>query len=480
MSCCKAIETGSWCSEIHNPDYERVYKDENGNEYCLFHAPHVKKGMSVENFNKIIFNRISAHYQSKKNCNLSGTIFPNKISFDRFDDHKSMPAVNFGSCVFCGDVSFKRVNFSAETIFDCVHFCERVDFYGAKFNGPVYFSGITCENEEVIFSGAIFNDNLLFSAKIQSNIPKTGDKAIDSHVKFAGTIYNGNSQFSIAYAGGISFNLAVFKKDVQFLGEVGFIGFCRTKFDGEAIFRINIVSETDFLDARFTEKAFFYTCIGASRFSNVIIEKMIRFEELNLEKTSFIGTDLTKIDFVNCKWVANNSRTVLYDELTLRTQKPTEANEAKKIEILYRKLKQKSITEYNYPEASSWHYGEKEMRRFYLGFNQIEFYLLRLYKYSSGYGEMPNVAGLVLFNIILYISILLSLFGINSFENGFYYYDFSAVIINTLQYATFQKETIFSIKQGSAIGYSFKILGQILIPIQATLFALSVRNKFRR
>ena len=64
MPCCKSKERPAWCG-----DEEVVYTDEDGKEYCLFHAPKEHKGMSVEEFNERVFQRIRETPEGEE-CNL--------------------------------------------------------------------------------------------------------------------------------------------------------------------------------------------------------------------------------------------------------------------------------------------------------------------------------------------------------------------------------------------------------------------------
>lgn len=68
MPCCRTKKKQyQWCKPF--PVVE--YKDQEGNEYCVFHAPHGKKGIYPEEFNKTIFDRIS---QSLENGKIKGTV----------------------------------------------------------------------------------------------------------------------------------------------------------------------------------------------------------------------------------------------------------------------------------------------------------------------------------------------------------------------------------------------------------------------
>ena len=69
---------------------------------------------------------------------------------------------------------------------------------------------------------------------------------------------------------------------------------------------------------------------------------------------------------------------------------------------------------------------------------------------------------------------------INNLDDIKNFQNIKAIILNTLQTVTFQKETLFVPRNDSISGEYIKIMSQILIPIQVALFALAVRNKFKR
>ena len=79
-----------------------------------------------------------------------------------------------------------------------------------------------------------------------------------------------------------------------------------------------------------------------------------------------------------------------------------------KVETLYRMLKQKYKEEHNDPEVSQWHYGEREMYRKGSRFRRyFPLSISNLYWLSSGYGERPARASIVLLCLVLSISFLM-------------------------------------------------------------------------
>jgi len=218
---------------------------------------------------------------------------------------------------------------------------------------------------------------------------------------------------------------------------------------------------------------------------------------------------MRKIDAVNCTWARYTTwarfcdRDALCDEISLYND-PEDKGLIKrwkrylipdkkalsKVESLYRQLKQKSKDDHNEQQASNWHYCEKEMfrkgnlRRRFAG-------LTALYWLSSGYGERVVRSSVVLAFLILFLPLLLACGGlvptgggqadlvcINGLYDIFNFKSYQAVVLNTLQFATFQKVTAF--RPNSHWGEWFKVITQILIPLQTTLFAFAVRNRFRR
>jgi uncharacterized protein YjbI with pentapeptide repeats len=167
LPCCKAEEY-NWCKDLQVVDY----KDEDGDKYCIFHAPQGKKGITVEEFNEEVFKRINEvkHHNSipiaspsgpilrnEKElvpCNLSGTVFEGNVNLTRFN---SLPPIVFSWAKFNGEVNFSKVTFSREA-----------DFRNATFSGKADFLKTTFK--EGLFSGAIFSKEVEFFETIDSCI----------------------------------------------------------------------------------------------------------------------------------------------------------------------------------------------------------------------------------------------------------------------------------------------------------------------
>ena len=152
MACCQAAVYG-WCRDLPLVDY----KDERGEEYCVFHAPQHKKGISVEQFNQSVFRRIEDAIKRQGECDLSGTIFEGDIHFRQFSEGHSFPEINFGKTLFSGWTDFSSAKFDSFTSFANAEFSKQgvdftyaffsdkakgVDFSWTQFHGNAYFKRV--------------------------------------------------------------------------------------------------------------------------------------------------------------------------------------------------------------------------------------------------------------------------------------------------------------------------------------------------
>jgi len=361
---------------------------------------------------------------------------------------------------------------------------------------------------------------------------------------FIGTVFCQDAYFPKAkFQGAAEFVLAQFQSSASFL-DARFerrANFGASAFSEEADFsHAHFYGEADFRRTAFWGNTVFYRAVFSRRadfvgktFHNegylieLSMKEKIRFEGTDFTKISFLHTDLRLIDFINPIWHKKYSRNLLYDEIKLfkksgerdmeaenkeiarnifRRLKPWirkelkgfknnfffDKEESKNVEILYRRLKQKYKEEHNEPEVSNWHYGEKEMFRKSNLWRRLLPSLSTLYWLSSGYGERPVRAGIVLLLLIVSITILFGIVGIeqiskvgvsevvaikkwsdiSSLDN------FKHLLLNTLQQTTFDRNPDYI--QKSLFGKYLKIFTQISIPLQTALFAFAIRNRFRR
>lgn len=464
MPCCyEGDRLFKWCDYL-----KTVYTDAEGKDYCVFHAPQGNKGVSLAEFNELVFARIREAKEEKElpnlpegtykiikePCDLSGTIFEDYIDFSQFDKDNPLPDIALSHAQFSGDAFFGGTQFSGDA-----------DFWEARFSG---------------------------------------------YASFAKTQFNGNTSFMGAQFSGYAF-------------------FCEAQFSGDANFNSLHISEKARLLFQDLDKT--KTFLKEACFMYCDIEGSFKFEGVDLSTVTFAGTQTNKIDFVNVRWHKSGWRgwqDTLYDEITLfkRMKEGSVQDEdrpktlytyyldfknwmkrmffyaeeygdqIRKVGILYRKMKDKYRNLQNWPEVSNWHYGEKEMYRKENAFRRyFPFSFSFLYWLSSGYGERYLKAGIVTAVLIFILSFGLAWTGLDAVPRyGSNPGDFhgitsitfetldvkstGALLINTIKYATFQKDVFFVPR--NMTGEIIRCIAQILIPIQTALFILAVRNRFRK
>lgn len=152
MGCCVGADHSNWCE-----DYDIVYIDDEGKEYCIFHAPAECKFvelyderdggekpalMEAKQFNGLVFARIDGvieagedeerdrwdYFNWNPRCNFTSTIFPYPIRFNNSKVSNKLPAINFHKSIFThdaffyniifyNDINFKEVTFNKDSFF---------------------------------------------------------------------------------------------------------------------------------------------------------------------------------------------------------------------------------------------------------------------------------------------------------------------------------------------------------------------------
>jgi len=72
-NCCKADQY-KWCER-----HDVKYQDDDGNHYCIFHAPKELLNISINDFNQQVITEIDQQKKFNNRCDLSGTIFKGDI-----------------------------------------------------------------------------------------------------------------------------------------------------------------------------------------------------------------------------------------------------------------------------------------------------------------------------------------------------------------------------------------------------------------
>ena len=483
MPCCKAEKFGNWCKE-------EVLFEHEGKEYCVFHLPHESEDKpEPDDFNKLVFNRITQANANAKPCDLSGTDFPGGISFQEIGQAKELPSIrlvcaNFNDYVYFVNVKMKQkiefhgANFFGSSVFDSSVFQGDANFNEAHFYQNVSFKGVTFE-KFAIFEKAKFEKKVSFfksnfmmpaffamtscKADIDFSFCTFTDIAVFTFGKF-----RGNALFYWAkFNGRSNFKLTNFYKYASFRGSY---------FSESAFFHNANFENADFRESEFDKSVYFHDSeFGKAKFDFCSCESIIQFDRANLTCVSFLGAPIEVMLFVDCKWPKKSKRNAIWDDL----KREPEIKESR-LADLYRRLKKKAKEEHDESLAGDWHYWEKEMYRKSreLGLERI---LLTLYRLFSGYGESWGRAFTVLLLISL-IPILLDLyvkFGWDLFPQQSLAATLKEIFPgDPFSYIPFAK--IKTIEKPTYWQKAFSVFWQVLVSAQAALFLFALRNRFRR
>jgi len=201
---------------------------------------------------------------------------------------------------------------------------------------------------------------------------------------------------------------------------------------------------------------------------------IIKFRDVSLAYVKFEGTNLNEIEFDDVEWYPLLWRLSIYEEILLR--KNHSPRGYARVEKLYRQLKTNYNSQHDYKRVGDFHYGEMEMHRKESQWRRwLSWY--SIYYALSGYGERPLRAISWLAVFLAVFTGLLAWAGLEildpkysaSFGNPFFY---------LLQKVTLQRPT-----WAEPLGFGGKLvagLSVLLIPGQAALFLLALRNRLGR
>ena len=328
MTCCKCEEFG-WNPPQH---------PEEGQDYCVFHAPAERKIyenrlLSVGKFNELVFKHIDEMQRTGTFCNLSGTIFPGNISFKDYNERNPLPSISFNGTTFNGETNFAGAKFRKNAWF------ERATFDGlARFNWATFDKGASFQN-------AKFGGNALFEEAVFGKP--------DGSARFLGATFD------------------------------GYAFFWKTTFNGYAWFE----------QAKFNKGGEFrnITAKKAMKFRECLVEKPIRFIDMYLKRCDFLRTDMTNIHFVGSRWPEKGGRYRIAQEDEKVAQEDEEGL-LLDVKNFYQAMKRKYKQEHDEAEVSRWHLAEKEVQLELMKRNRESWFLrfaLSIYRHISGYGEDP-------------------------------------------------------------------------------------------
>lgn len=438
MGCCK-------CRYFEWPDPQEVVWKEPADEqeYCVFHAPSAgtkRKELGVggchtrSSFNTLVFKRINDARRSSNYCILSGTVFPWEIEFETPDIAWTNKII-FHSAIFYDEVIFSNISFVGSIVFSKTVFHAKATYINVEFEGDAKFN-------ETQFIGQ-------------------------------GVFYLCNFKNEAEFVGLIAHDFITFEN--TFFGAPVNFSRCRAKNSSIRMISIGV------------------DLLGPSRWCH----NSSRSPQAALANVKFTSIEVPLFCFQGCYWP---------ERLELENHGTGETDNLQACEELYRTMKQRAAQEHDQPMVSAWHYREKLMtlkqsvrwnsswswefvRNLWPSHNNRSWlaagflsYILSLclrssrsltfwYWATSGFGERAVRAGVWL------VALVALSFALNATPQPIEW--------NSMWGATAANATLATIPFAKDIpGEGWVKVGrglwQFLIAIQFTLFALAVRNRFRR
>ncbi len=357
-------------------------------ELCVFHAPKKWKGITVEQFNKLIrekIEEITKHNEQaqdkkdKEKFNFKGFVFPGDISFTHDGNKKGKPITfnhnadfsearfsgnaDFSEAQFSGDAFFFFAQFSGYDYFIDVRFSRSAYFNGAQFSGYTFFGGTQ-------FSGYTDFREAKFSGDVDFDIIRFNDSAVFINITIKKTI----SYTNITLTDKVRFYFI----NPQFLPEAGKIAkviFDAIQFNPFAVYFENIRPDTGGRDA--------YLIFRYCQLKDVY------FTDNDMSLFSFYKSSFDEARFSSSDWGIEKDRILFFpfkrhnvipeerflDEISqnkddekkikeLRNEyKIKDLNDHEIIASLYRRMKTALDNTKDYQQASWFYFNEFEMKR---------------------------------------------------------------------------------------------------------------------
>ena len=365
--------------------------------------------------------------EDQERYNFSMVFFPGPFDLDYFfDSHEFKKPVNLFGVTFTEVANFSGANFTREAVFSMVTFTKGASFSFATFEDGAYFAETT-------------------------------------------------------FLKGASFFRTTFSKESQFLW---------TTFMEEAEFTMAIIDGRVIFQARNPAGELEPPRALQGRFRNLefSLGAVLRFQSLSLAETQFAGTDLRRVEFHHVQWHPYRGRQAIYEEVLLRqkgliisicadTPPSLWTDSYGEVERLYRDLQENYEKARDYKRMGDFHYGEMEMHRLDAKWHWFPFYWYNLYWLLSGYGERPSRALGWLAGFLLALPLLVWGVGLDRVAGGA-----SPGFLETFTYifekATFQRPPLLA--NLNLWGRFISNLSLLIIPGQAALFLLALRNRLGR
>ena len=453
------------------PEYKCHEPPLAGKDWCILHSEEEDK--DIVEFTRKVNERMAA----PEKIDLKGCYFPEKFPAGYFRGRAFNKPVDFSEATFSEEVDFSRATFSQEAHFSEATFSQRADFNFAKFSQGADFGG--AKFSQANFMGAKFSQAYFIRATFSQEVDFNG-ATFSQLANFMGTTFSQANFIAATFSQRAYFIAATFSQEAVF---------CFARFEGETIrFQDVDLSNASFLHSNIDKVDFRYCSFGNKD------EKLLGF--IPHRRQNVLRDEIDADDAVGTALVAVRERTGASPAPTQKTEKEVREEKYEPVRRLYLELKKNFEEKRDWNTAGDFHYGEMECRR-----KMKEGWLWRnissleaVYFWSSGYGERPKRAFVVLvllvgflFPIILSMdvfvpSFLSYLFNDQPFCLWNWLQDLSNSLAYSFEIATFTRVTRIGevIKPDTSWDKWVLVSESILVYIQILLVALALRRKVKR
>lgn len=418
---------------------------------------------------------------------LDGSTFNN-----RFMLHNSeIGEASLKRCKFNNTVTIEHISFKGEAHFDSCEFKDDVKIGFCKFENVLSLKDSNFFRELNIFKVETL-ESMSFEQSVFQWRAHFRDNIFRSVNHFNDTKFMDDAMFDRSHIFDTHFEFSTFASIAEFI-ECTFSGqawFDNSIFRGRTIFDRTIISNVVMFDScRFP--AAYLSFMGGQRYldntntmvfdiadnSKVSFKQVdfnecnsVHFEHVNLGHTSFLGSNIENIDFVDVLWHENEDYKI-YDERKLKTSDKSDYLE---VERLYHQLVLNYDKRRDHETAGEFYIRENEVRSRRKGF-PLNWWEL-MYKNISSYGQSTKKP---FFWILLTFMLVTALITTKlTISNGnILKFIYNSVLINLGFILGIDQPQTFPMT------YNFSILiasERLIIIFLLSMFGLALRRRFRR
>jgi len=414
------------------------------------------------------WNAVTREKLEKKDYDFSKFIFPPSFSPNPFFDQ--------GKTVFEGDVIFREAKFLGSVIFRKEKFQGKVNFSHATFKSHCEFDN-SIFKKDLIFEYSVFEDILKISGEFNN---KVIFKKCEYFHQMSFTNVNFYGYF--LFQENFSVELSYFKK-YSYRQISALIKLLNISLDyskkciEESIKRIEVLKEGNSDELKVLvdlvrneqhdkkEAELSFDLVGFN--ANSIIKRV------QLNNASFIGTNLSEVQFVACGW-NDKKRLIIKDENLIQKFGYRSNNlRYKNIELSYRQLR------LNFEKQKDWELSGKAYQsemlhrknRFIDQYNFVEYFFYSIYHFFGFNQDITKPFKIILFSTFLLFPVLYFEVADLLFWNGL-----KMSLSNTLPFTNFNVSEIYF--NATALWW-ISTLQSFFSVISITFLVLSLRNRFR-